>query len=235
MAEKRMFAKTIVDSDAFMEMPVSSQLLYFHLSMRADDDGFINNPKRIARNVGANDDDLKMLMYKNFIIAFENGVIVIKHWWIHNTLRKDRYKETVYQEERSQLDVKDNGSYTLNGNWQPNGNQMATVATQIKLNEIKVNEIKEEVVTRKRFTPPTLDEVIEYCSERGNKVDAQKFIDYYTSNGWMVGKNKMKDWKAAVRSTWEKDKFAKPKTDREDVLPSFYQKEEKKNVKYRKV
>ena len=235
MAEKRMFAKTIVDSDAFMEMPVSSQLLYFHLSMRADDDGFINNPKRIARNVGANDDDLKMLMYKNFIIAFENGVIVIKHWWIHNTLRKDRYKETVYQEERSQLDVKDNGSYTLNGNWQPNGNQMATVATQIKLNEIKVNEIKEEVVTRKRFTPPTLDEVIEYCSERGNKVDAQKFIDYYTSNGWMVGKNKMKDWKAAVRSTWEKDKFAKPKTDREDVLPSFYPKEEKKNVKYRKV
>ena len=235
MAEKRMFAKTIVDSDAFMEMPVSSQLLYFHLSMRADDDGFINNPKRIARNVGANDDDLKMLMYKNFIIAFENGVIVIKHWWIHNTLRKDRYKETVYQEERSQLDVKDNGSYTLNGIWQPNGNQMATVATQIKLNEIKVNEIKEEVVTCKRFTPPTLDEVIEYCSERGNKVDTQKFIDYYTSNGWMVGKNKMKDWKAAVRSTWEKDKFAKPKTDREDVLPSFYPKEEKKNVKYRKV
>lgn len=235
MAQRRMFAQTIVDSDAFMEMPVSSQLLYFHLSMRADDDGFINNPKRIARNVGANDDDLKMLMYKNFIIAFENGVIVIKHWWIHNTLRKDRYKETVYQEERSQLDVKDNGSYTFNNTWQPNGNQMATVATQIKLNEIKVNEIKEEVVTRKRFTPPTLDEVIEYCSERGNKVDAQKFIDYYTSNGWMVGKNKMKDWKAAVRSTWEKDKFAKPKTDREDVLPSFYPKEEKKNVKYRKV
>ena len=112
MAEKRMFAKTIIDSDAFLDMPVSSQALYFHLSMRADDEGFLNNPKKIQRLIGGSDDDLNILIAKNFIIPFESGVIVIKHWKIHNCIRKERLHPTVYQEERNSLSVKNNGAYT---------------------------------------------------------------------------------------------------------------------------
>lgn len=113
MAERRMFAKTIIDSDAFLDMPLSTQSLYFHLSMRADDDGFINNPKKIQRMVGASDDDLKLLIAKNFIIPFESGIVVIKHWKIHNYIRNDRYKSTVYQEEKAMLDTKGNNAYTF--------------------------------------------------------------------------------------------------------------------------
>ena len=123
MAERRMFAKTIIDSDAFLEMPATTQMLYFHLSMRADDDGFINNPKRIIRMSGASEDDMKILLSKSFVIAFETGVVVIKHWRINNYLRNDRYKPTVYEDEMSQLNVKENGSYTLGI---PNGYQMET-------------------------------------------------------------------------------------------------------------
>ena len=123
MAERRMFAKTIIDSDAFLDMPLSAQALYFHLSMRADDDGFINNPKKIQRMIGASDDDCKLLILKRFIITFESGVIVIKHWKIHNFIRNDRYKETVYQEEKAMLKIKDNKAYSLGI---PNGYQMDT-------------------------------------------------------------------------------------------------------------
>lgn len=112
MAERRMFAKTIIDSDAFLDMPLSTQALYFHLSMRADDDGFINNPKKIQRMIGASDDDLKVLVAKRFIIPFESGIVVIKHWKIHNYIQKDRYKPTVYAEEKKLIDVKGNGAYT---------------------------------------------------------------------------------------------------------------------------
>jgi hypothetical protein len=111
-----MFAKTIIDSDAFLDMPLSTQSLYFHLSMRADDDGFINNPKKIQRMIGASDDDLKLLIVKNFIIPFESGIVVIKHWKIHNYIQSDRYKPTVYQEEREQLEMKKNKAYTLSEN-----------------------------------------------------------------------------------------------------------------------
>ena len=113
MAERRMFAKTIIDSDAFLDMPLSTQALYFHLSMRADDDGFVNNPKKIQRMIGASDDDLKLLAAKKFVVLFESGVVVIKHWKINNYIRSDRYKPTVYQEEKALLTEKENGSYTL--------------------------------------------------------------------------------------------------------------------------
>ena len=107
-----MFAKTIIDSDAFLDMPQSTQLLYFHLSMRADDDGFINNPKAIMRNVKCNEDDIKVLIAKKFIIPFESGIVVIKHWKIHNYIAKDRYKETKYKEEKATLTLDENNSYT---------------------------------------------------------------------------------------------------------------------------
>ena len=113
MAERRMFAKTIIDSDAFLDMPLSTQALYFHLSMRADDDGFINNAKKIQRTLGCTDDDMKILLAKNFVIPFETGVCVIKHWKIHNLIQKDRYKPTVYVEHKDKLSLKNNNVYTL--------------------------------------------------------------------------------------------------------------------------
>ena len=107
-----MFAKTVIDSDAFLDMPMSAQCLYFHLAMRADDDGFLNNPKKIQRMIGASEDDLKILIMKRFVLAFDTGVIVIKHWRLHNYIQKDRYKPTIYQEEKASLTEKDNGVYT---------------------------------------------------------------------------------------------------------------------------
>lgn len=117
MAERRMFAKTIIDSDAFLDMPLSTQALYFHLSMRADDDGFINSAKKIQRMLGCGDDDLKILLSKNFIIPFETGVCVIKHWKIHNLIQKDRYKPTIYTEHKDKLSLKNNNVYTMDTEW----------------------------------------------------------------------------------------------------------------------
>jgi hypothetical protein len=111
-AQKRMFSLHVVDSDAFLEMPASSQNLYFHLCMRADDDGFVSNPKKIMKVVNCSEDDIKILFSKRFILGFDNGIIVIKHWRIHNYIAKDRYKETMYLDEKKKLSIKDNGSYT---------------------------------------------------------------------------------------------------------------------------
>ena len=131
MAEKRMFSQKIIDSDAFLDMPLSTQSLYFHLNMRADDDGFINNPKKIQRMIGASDDDLRVLMAKRFVLSFDSGVIVIKHWRMHNTLQKDRYKPTQYQEEYSTLMLKKNRSYTdRNEDALPLGNSLETDCIQ---------------------------------------------------------------------------------------------------------
>lgn len=113
MAERRMFAKSIIDSDAFLDMPLSTQALYFHLSMRADDDGFVNNPKKIQRMIGCSDDDIKLLIAKNFLIPFDSGVVVIKHWKIHNYIQKDRYKETLYQQEKAMLIENNSNGYSL--------------------------------------------------------------------------------------------------------------------------
>lgn len=112
MARKRMLSALIIDSDAFLDMPLSAQALYMHLNMRADDDGFVGNPKRIQQYIGASSDDLKLLLAKRFILAFENGVIVIKHWKMHNTIQKDRYTPTAYQDELSRLVLNENNSYS---------------------------------------------------------------------------------------------------------------------------
>lgn len=113
MANKRMFTMKIVDSDAFLEMPLSTQCLYFHLNMRADDDGFVDKAKRIMRLIGASEDDLKILIAKRFVLEFESGLIVIKHWRMHNTLSKQRYHETTYIDEKRTLKIKENMSYSL--------------------------------------------------------------------------------------------------------------------------
>ena len=116
MAEKRMFAKAIVLSDAFLDMPMSARCLYFTLGMLADDDGFVSSPKAIMRQCGASLDDLNILLAKRYLLSFESGVIVIKHWRINNYLRQDRYTETTYLEEKAMLAIDAKGSYVEAGN-----------------------------------------------------------------------------------------------------------------------
>lgn len=217
MAERRMFAKTIIDSDAFIDMPLSTQALYFHLSMRADDDGFINNPKRIQRTIGASDDDLRILIGKRFIIPFDSGIVVIKHWKIHNYIQSDRYKETVYLEEKSQLQTKENKAYTLAET--PCIQDGYNLEAQVRLGKDSIG--KDSIGKKKNFTPPTIEEVTEYCRERNNGIDAQRFIDYYEARGWRYGKNQaMKDWKAAVR-LWERQSSGS-KTFETSELDKYY-------------
>ncbi len=331
MAERRMFAKTIIDSDAFLEMPQSTQLLYFHLSMRADDDGFVNNPKSIMRATGCKDDDIKVLVAKKFIIPFEIGVVVIKHWRVNNYIQKDRYNETKYKELLEQLYLDENNSYSLNpgntsnrkqndierptsrarekrieerkkstlpysfdykirnafigmecpvchktmvnneysdnlmpsiqhnkpislggkheiGNisvvcrscnssiqnketgklnadivekiWNEIGN-VSGMDTQVRLGKDSID--KDNIYTPKNFSPPTVEEVQAYCKERNNHVNSRRFVDFYSSKGWMIGKNKMKDWRAAVR-TWEQNSRGDhgPELATEDIIvPTF--------------
>lgn len=147
MAEKRMFSIRIIDSDAFLNMPIPAQLLYFHFGMRADDDGFINNPKKIMRVLSLNEEDKKSLeqgfdylISKKFIIMFDSGVIVIKHWLVNNYLRSDRKKSTTYIKELSQLKVKQNNSYVLIDNLGiPNDNQMSTTC-QHRLDKYRLDK-----------------------------------------------------------------------------------------------
>ena len=257
MAEKRMFTQKIIDSDAFLEMPLSAQALYFHLNMRADDDGFVNNPKKIARMINASEDDLKILIVKRFLIAFESGVIVIKHWRMHNSLRMDRYHPTDYTEEFSRIGIKENNAYTDNpdhafipalnsGNQlatkcQPVGNQMEP-ENRLDKNRIDKNrlesiceedsrmrdmrernnvtpllrdsygeiekekeiEIDKKSIEKKRFVPPTLEDVRAYCKERNSSVDPLKFFEYYTAGNWKDSKgNPVRNWKQKL-ITWER-------------------------------
>ena len=348
MAERRMFAKTIIDSDAFVDMPLSTQALYFHLSMRADDEGFVNSPKKIQRMIGASDDDMRVLAGKKFIIPFETGIVVIKHWKIHNYIRGDRIVETKYTDEKSMLVLNENGAYSLaikddvneikslseNGatkrqiaykeselpysfdykikrvfygkpcpicgfKMQADVDEMGigtrnripsiqhnvpiskggahsidnisvickqcNITIQDKatdelnnaevvkmwdkiveaerrgiewfwhperLNEVDVSQVSvkcqsndgigkvsigkdrlgkdsidsNNTITASRFAPPTPSDVENYATEKGLTIDADKFCDFYESKGWMVGKNKMKDWKAAVRGWCSRDK-----------------------------
>ena len=114
MAERRMFAKTITESDAFTQLPLGAQALYFHICMaNADDDGFANAPTKIQRMIGAKKSDLQALIDANFLIAFPSNVVVVKHWKMHNTIQNERYKPTVYEEEKAKLIVKSNRAYSL--------------------------------------------------------------------------------------------------------------------------
>jgi hypothetical protein len=204
-----MFAKSIIDSDLFLDMPQSAQCLYFHLSMRADDDGFVNSPRKIQRTIGASEDDCRLLVAKKFIIPFETGVVVIRHWRIHNYIQKDRYKETMYQKEKSSLVQAASGAYELAET--ECIQDVYKLDTQVRLGKDRIvktsldngNEA-EKKEKRKRFTPPSVNEVREYCTERRNGIDPEAFVDYYTARGWKYGQGKpVADWKAAVR-TWEK-------------------------------
>ena len=242
MAERRMMAKSIIETDMFLDMPTSCQCLYFHLLLRADDDGFISNPKSIVRTLSASADDLKLLIAKQYLISFESGVVVIKDWKIHNYIRNDRYKASNVP-ERELLNIRKDKAYTLKEDdgvpmidyGIPTDNQMDTNGIPTvsigkdRLGKDRLGKDRLDIEgecekphspKRKTFTKPTIDEIQDYCIERNNNIDASQFYDYYESNGWKVGKNSMKDWKAAVR-TWERSEYRKPnskKNSKEDAI-----------------
>lgn len=199
MAERRMFAKTIIDSDAFLDMPSSSQLLYFHLGMRADDDGFVNSPKKIMRVVGCSEDDMKLLIAKKFIIPFESGVVVIKHWRIHNYIQKDRYKETTYKEEKAMLEVKENKAYKMVDT--DCIQDVYSLDTQSSLGKSRLGK---DSLGESSLVHPTREEVREYAKETGSTLDPDKFFDYYDERDW-TDKNgePINDWKKCFKG-WER-------------------------------
>lgn len=203
MAERRMFARSVIGSARFLRMPATSRLLYYDLGMEADDDGCVE-AFGVMRKTGATEDDLRVLASKGFVrVLNEDFVSYILDWNTNNQIRRDRYHESVYKDligGSCNVILETDNQATTNG--LPNGNQMET---EVRLGKVSIGkdsiEGADKPPTRHRFTPPTVDEVRAYCTEKGYHVDSERFVDYYTSNGWMVGKNPMKDWKAAVR-TW---------------------------------
>lgn len=194
MAQRRMFSLKIVDTDAFLDMPQSSQLLYFHLSMRADDDGFVGNPKKITRMIGSQDDDFKVLIAKRFVIPFESGVCVIKHWLVHNLIRGDRYTETNYTDEKGMLSIKENKSYTERQklNVIPNDNQ---TAPQVRLGKVRLdNNTASAKASAEDVSndPMNTDEFIEWCRRSGSRhiniigeyVDTKRSPNLTTRGQW---------------------------------------------------
>lgn len=168
MAERRMFTTKIVESDPFTEMPLSAQALYFHLNMAADDDGFVNNPQKIRRSVAASADDFEILVAKRFLLIFENGLVLIKHWRMHNSIRKDRYKPTQYQEQLSSVHVKGDGAYTekkalqsdeddfgnqLTTKWQPTDNQWLPQDSigEVSIDKVNIDKKKNEKEIRHKY------------------------------------------------------------------------------------
>jgi hypothetical protein len=192
MAQRRMFSLKIVASDTFLEMPTSTRELYFQFGMYADDDGFLS-PRKVIRLVGASDDDLKLLIAKRFVLPFENGIIVIKHWKINNLIRKDFYQESQYLELKKCLFLKDNGAYT---DCKQNGNKLLS---QDRLGKDRLG--KDRLLTK-----PTSEEITIYAKEHGYNVDGNKVFTYYENNNWLDSRNKpVNNWKNKVLSVWCKE------------------------------
>lgn len=196
MARRRMFSLDVVDTDRFLDMPSSTQALYFHLGMRADDDGFVASPKRTTAMCGCSADDLNLLAAKGFVKPFESGVLVIVDWKKNNLLRPDRYTPTQFQEEKSQL-----GIPAVNQSTYQRVPQVSIGEDRIGQGSVK-KESKADKPPRSRFTSPSEDDAIAYFCEQGSSAaEAKSFIDYFTANGWKIGgRASMKDWQAAARN-----------------------------------
>lgn len=172
MAEKRMFTKSIIDSDRFLEMPLSTQALYFHLGMRADDEGFINSPKKIIRAVNCNEDDLKLLIAKGFVICFDSGIIAITHWKLHNHIQKDRFKPTLYEEEKSLLAENNCKEYILKT---AVSNSMDTKCIQIVSNAGTKNRLDKNRIDKDSV------ETMSTAVDSRNAFDYQGVVDLFNS------------------------------------------------------
>lgn len=182
-----MFSKSIVLSDAFLDMPATSRCLYFTLSMLADDDGFVNSPKAIMRQSGATEDDLKILIAKKFVLLFESGVIVIKHWRINNYLRCDRYRETKYLEEKQLIEIEKNGAYTLSGS-----PAIIPIGAEVKSEEEKASEKKKKV--------PLLEREPVNALERVEKIYLENYRQLFNS-GVVKNEKPIVNWTASRKLT----------------------------------
>lgn len=198
-----MFAKSVIGSARFLRMPATSRLLYYDLGMEADDDGCVE-AFGVMRKTGANEDDLRVLASKGFVrVLNEDLVSYILDWNTNNQIRKDRYHEGIYKNLiGTSCEVVLGDGSCLSTTRQPSDNQPATEVSIDKdsIGKVSIESVADKPPTQSRFSPPTVDEVRAYCAEKGYTLDADRFVDYYTSNGWKVGRNPMKDWKAAVRN-----------------------------------
>ncbi len=211
-----MFSKKITDTDIFLDMPLSSQALYFHLNMHADDDGFVSNAKTVKRMIGSSDDDLKLLLTKNFIFAFESGVVVIKDWKIHNYIRKDTYNTTIYGDEKEQLSQDENGSYTLSPR------AVDEPSPQVRLGKDRLGKVS-NVYSSSNDEPhidlETFKEIISYLNEKaGTKYRAsgsktQRLIKARFNDGFNDEDfKKVIDIKVAEWSGTDMAKYLRPET-----------------------
>lgn len=211
MANRRMFSKDVIDSDRFLDMPPTAQNFYFHLGMQADDDGFVSAPKKVKRLSSATDDDLKLLIAKEFVIPFESGIIVIADWKLNNMLRKDRYKETIHKDEKLHLIEKENGTYqysktisntensqTTNG--LPNDNQMAT---QYSIAKDSIDQLSKEKgrtaegsIEQSSLDQTRLEEdtfsYAENALDESESINLNDCIDFYQSEIGRLGNFDMK-------------------------------------------
>ncbi|MDV2617841.1 MAG: conserved phage C-terminal domain-containing protein [Lactococcus lactis] len=218
MAQRRMFSKKIVETDFFMEMSPTAKLLYFYLNMSADDDGFVGNPKTIKLISGATDDDLKILIAKQFIIPFDSGVIVIKDWKIHNYIQKDRYNQTQYLDEKKQLLVEENGTYTKCIQ------DVSSLDTQVRLGKSKDRLGKNNnTMSDKSDDVIPYSEIISYLNEKTGRsfrtTEAHKrFIkarwneDYKLDDFKKVVDNKVADWTGKTINGQPAEKYLQPST-----------------------
>lgn len=234
MAERRMFAKTIIDSDAFIDMPVTARLLYYDLAMRADDDGFVNSPKKIMRMIGASQDDLSILILRKFIIPFESGVVVIKHWRIHNYIQKDRYHPSKYEDEKAMLSVQENGAYTLNDVSEVDTGCIQVVSkmdTQVRLGKVRLGKDRLDIISADKSADKkpkrhkygeynhvmlTDDEYSRLISDYGEDVTKQyiKKVDEYCEQSGKTYKN----YNLAIRNTFMSRDNVKPKEQKRDIF-----------------
>ena len=214
MADRRMFAKSIVLSDAFLDMPATARCLYFTLGMFADDDGFVNSPKSIMRQCGSSMDDMNVLLAKKFVYSFDGGVVVIKHWRINNLLRADRHRETTYTEELKLLEIDENGAYKLvcqptdnqlTTNCQPTDNQVTTIGIP-SIGKVSIG--KDSIGKVRVGNTPTITMIDSYIKSKGYKIDPHRFFEYYTTDG----RTFPKDWKSVVDKWQETEYTKKPKS-----------------------
>lgn len=231
MARKRMFDMEIVDTDLFLDMPQSTQNLYFHLGMRADDDGFVSNPKKIIKVIGANEDDLKLLFLKKFVIPFESGVCVITHWKLNNYLRKDRYTETIYKEEKKLLIEDENGAYSLGT---PNDNQLAT-QNRIEEKKEEKNSKDKEYYSDKNLNDLFLDflevrkKLKAVNSERAINSLIKTLSEYDDETKYKMIENSITNsWKGVF--PLKENKPYQPKPIREEIIPKWFNKNNDKET-----
>ena len=242
-----MMSKSVIDTDMFLDMPASTQCLYFHMLLRADDDGFLKNVKTIMRTVGASPDDVKLLIVKQYLIPFDTGIMAIKHWRIHNYIKKDRYKPTDCEEIKL-LEVNEKDEYILadpvrnqvGSKMEPSCIQSGTTLEPVRnqvgskmepqdrdRDRLEIGKNRESSKKKSsannstaahKLVKPTLAELKAYISENGYTFPAEAFMDYYESNGWKVGRNPMKSWQATCR-TWQRHELPRKEQNSQGDVP----------------